>query len=65
MGASLGSHGTGDVYQLGYMRFLRVESMRLRIPSCAVTSDPLIVPFIHVYFTCLPSMSAVFRYQHR
>jgi len=60
MGASLGSHDTGDDYQLGYMvthmRCLRIENMQLRIPSCAVTLDSLTVLLTHVFF-CLPSMS--------
>ena len=47
MGASLGSHDTGDDYRLGYMvthmRSLRIESMQLRIPSCTATVDSLTV----------------------
>jgi hypothetical protein len=51
MRASLECHGTGD------MRCLRMESMRLRIPSCAVTLDSLTVLLTYVFFVCLPSMS--------
>ena len=61
MRASLGSHDTGDGYQLGYvlshMRCLCIENMQLRIPSCAVTLDSLTVLLTHVFFVCLPSMS--------
>ena len=39
-GTSFVSHGTGDDYQLGYRRCLRIEDMRLRFPLYAVIVDP-------------------------
>ena len=58
MGASLGSHDTGDDYQLGYMithmRGLRIESMQLRNPIMHRDIrffDSIVNP------VCLPSMS--------
>jgi hypothetical protein len=56
-GASLWSHdmGHGDDHQLGYLRCLRIESMRLR---CAVILDSSTVLLTHVLVVCLPSMSA-------
>lgn len=54
MGVSLGSHDTGDIYQLGYMRCLRIEMLQLRTLSCGVTLDSLTILLTHIFVVRIP-----------
>jgi hypothetical protein len=60
LGSHVGSHDTGDDYQLRYMRCLRIESMRLR-RSDTISFDSIVNPCLRHQ----PSQSVRFAFRIR